>query len=52
MKLAPSAGAAAAGSVDTHLDVIQAKTDTIGALTVTLTAPVATAGNAITVIRR
>ena len=51
MKLAPSAGAAAAGSVDTHLDVIQAKTDTIGALTVTLTAPVATAGNAITVIR-
>ena len=51
MKLAPSLGAPVAGSVDAHLDSIQAKTDTIGALTVTLTAPVATAGNAITVIR-
>jgi len=29
MKLAPSAGAPAAGSVDAHLDAIQAQTDTI-----------------------
>jgi len=37
-------------ALDTLLDAIKAKTDTIGALTVTVTAPVAT-GGAITVIR-
>jgi hypothetical protein len=50
MKLAPTAGAPAVGSVDKHLDDIQASTDTIGALTVTVTAPVAADGT-ITVIR-
>ena len=35
----------------TDIDAIKGRTDTIGALTVTLTAPVATSGNAITVIR-
>jgi hypothetical protein len=44
MKLAPTTGAPATGSVDLHLDAIQARTDAFSALTVTVTSPVSTAG--------
>jgi hypothetical protein len=46
MKLAPTAGAAAAGSVDAHLDTIEAKTNTIGAGAVAYTSPMLAGGDA------
>lgn len=42
MKLAPTVGDPAAGSVDKHLDDIQAKTNSLGTGRVTVTSPVAT----------
>lgn len=50
MKLAPTAGAPATGSVDKHLDDIQAKTDTIGAgTTLTIVSPIASSLLTITI---
>lgn len=40
MKLAPTTGAAATGSVDAHLDAIELKTATIGSVTVTAVSPI------------
>ena len=50
MKLAPSSGTPAAGSLDKQIDDIQTKTDTIGSVAFTVTSPVASDGT-ITIYR-
>jgi len=51
MKLAPTAGDPAAGSVDKHLDDIKVKTDTLGVASVTVSAPVASGGQLLVLVR-
>lgn len=45
MKAGPTAGSPATGSVDKHLDDIQAKTDTLGTGVVTVSSPVSSTGD-------
>lgn len=51
MKLAPTVGAAASGSVDKHLDDIQAKTNLLTAGMVTIVSPVNMSGSKLILIR-
>ena len=51
MKLAPTAGSPATGSVDKHLDDIQAKTDLLTAGMISVISPLALDGSLLTIVR-
>jgi len=51
MKLAPTAGSPAAGSVDKHLDDIQTKTDNIGTATIVVSTPLSVDGSTLYLTR-